>query len=169
MTPTHAKENHIRFGLSVVSRSFDETITNDELFFIAVNQINRGGVDSLVDPRRKIMAAALNLKAGKRSEELSDFSTAYALYNEGISFLDPNECWTAQYKLSLDLYDAAVQTACTINDAISLRRLSSQVIAKARCGNDKLNSLYAVAKSLRLAFKFADSEKVASTMRKSVL
>ena len=82
----------------------------------------------------------------------------------GISFLDNEQRWTTNYGISLDLCNAAVDTACALNDAAAVRRLSEQVIANAANSDDKLNCLYAVVKSLRLAFKFIDSKKVAYTI-----
>lgn len=161
-------ENHMRFGLALCSQAMNGSEGDDELFFVAVNQINRAGPAVLSDMNQKMMVAALNLKAGKRSIEMSDFSAALALFQHGISFLDNSESWASQYSLNLELYDAAVETACALNDAGSVRRLSAQVIANARCEDDKLSSLYAVVKSLRLAFKFVDSKKVAYTMLEQV-
>lgn len=76
-------KNHMRFGLAICSHALKGGTENDELFFLAVNQINRGGHNILVDPNQKVMVAALNLKAGKRSVELSDFSTALKLFEHG--------------------------------------------------------------------------------------
>ncbi|KAL7526176.1 hypothetical protein ACHAWF_001660, partial [Thalassiosira exigua] len=78
-------ENHMRFGLAICHHTLDRE--NDELLFAAINQINRGGVHSLPDSKQKVVVAELNLKAGKHSIELSDFSTALKLFEHGISFL----------------------------------------------------------------------------------
>ena len=121
-------ENHMRFGLAICSHTFDTSGgKDDELFYTAVNQINRGGADCLSDSRQRVMVAALNLKAGQRSLELSDFSTALKLFEHGISFLDGNEQWTSHYNLSLQLFDAAVETACALSDTQAVTRLSQQV------------------------------------------
>ena len=40
-------ENHMRFGLAICSSSFNCSVKNDELFFVAIHQINRGGSDVL--------------------------------------------------------------------------------------------------------------------------
>ena len=60
--------------------------------------------------------------------------------------------------------DAAVEVAILLNDSDAVSRLSKQVLANAKCDDDKMSCLYAVVKSLRLKFKFADSKKVAFTM-----
>lgn len=82
------QENHMRFGLAICSHALNGVgagagVRDDDLFFVAVNQINRGGPGVLGDPNRKVMMAALNMKAGKRSIELSDFSSALKLYEHG--------------------------------------------------------------------------------------
>ncbi|KAL7554456.1 hypothetical protein ACHAWF_017907 [Thalassiosira exigua] len=110
------------------------------------------------------MAAALNLKAGRRSMELSDLSTALKLFEHGISFLAPQERWIAHYSLSLDLFDGAVQMACNLNDAAAVGYLSQEVAAHAKCNDDQLNCLYAVAKSLRVSSKFLEAKKIAFQM-----
>jgi len=158
-------ENHMRFGLVLTSHVLNGGVENDELFFVAVHQINRGGPGVLAsNSNQKDMVAALNLRAGKRSMELSDFSTALSLFQHGITFLEEGTCWTTQYAVSLELFDAVVETACALNDAVAVRRLSEQVLANAKCNDDTLNCLYAVVKSLRLAFKLQDSKRVAFTM-----
>ncbi len=60
--------------------------------------------------------------------------------------------------------DAAVEAAILLNDSDAVSRLSKQVLANAKCDDDKMSCLYAVVKSLRLKFKFADSKKVAFTV-----
>ena len=85
MTPEQQRlENHMRFGLAICSHALNDAgVKNDDLFFVAVNQINRGGPNILTDPNQKVMIAALDLKAGNRSIELSDCSTALKLFEHG--------------------------------------------------------------------------------------
>ena len=160
MSDQEKRESHMRFGLSICSHVLNGSSENDELFFVAVNQINRGGAEVLTDPNQKVMVAKLNLKAGKRAIELSDFSTALKLFEHGTSFLNNEERWTTQYSLSLDLFDAAVETACALNNAAGVQRLSEPILAHGKCNDDKLKCLYAVFRSLRLAFKFQDAKNV---------
>ena len=55
------RKNHTRFGLAICSHAFNgSTVEDDELFFIAVHQINRGGPDVLEDPNQKVMIATLS-------------------------------------------------------------------------------------------------------------
>ena len=81
-----------------------------------------------------------------------------------MSFLDKDQRWATHYGITLDLADSAVETACSLNDAAAVRRLSEEVLSHAASSDDRLNSLYAVTKSLRLVFKFMDAKKVAFTM-----
>ena len=64
--------NHMRYGLAICSHVFNCDGENVDLFFAAVNQINRGGPASLPDANQRVMVAELNLKAGRRSIERSD-------------------------------------------------------------------------------------------------
>jgi predicted ATPase len=153
-------DTHMRFGLAICSHVLDRAGDSDDLFFAAVNQINRGGATSLPDSKQKVMVAAWNLKAGRRSIELSDYSTALKLFEHGISFLDQEERWADQYNLSLDLFDAAAEMACALNNGAAVGKLSREVGVHAKCDDDRLNCLYAVTKSLLMSFKFGDAKKV---------
>ncbi|KAL7546921.1 LOW QUALITY PROTEIN: hypothetical protein ACHAWF_011795, partial [Thalassiosira exigua] len=157
-------DNHMRFGLAICSHVLDRAGDSDELFFAAVNQINRGGADTLPDSKQKVMVATWNLKAGRRSIELSDYSTALKLFEHGISFLDQEERWVDQYNLSLDLFDAAAEMACALNNGAAVGKLSQEVGVHAKCDDDRLNCLYAVSKALLMSFKFVDAKKVAFRM-----
>ena len=154
LTPQLRLENHMRFGLAICSHALSFSgVEHEDSFFVAVNQINRGGPDVLANPNQKVMIAALNLKAGKRSIELSDLNTAFKLFESGIDFLDKVSCWTNQYRLSLEIFEAAVEAACSLNDAEAVSRLSKEVLENATCDDDKLSCLYAVAKSLRVSLE----------------
>jgi predicted ATPase len=164
MTEPERLQNHMRFGLALCSHALDSANSNDEVFFLAVDNINRGGAGILEDSSQKVMIAALNMKAGKRSIELAGFASALKFFEHGISFLDDKERWSTHRSLALELFDAAVETACALNESETVRRLSEEVLACANCDDDKLNCLYAVAKSLRVAYKFQDAMKVACAM-----
>jgi predicted ATPase len=155
--------SHMRFGLAICSHSLDSE-GNDDRFFAAINQINRGGADVLQDTNQKVMIAALNLKAGRRSMELSDFCTALQLFEHGMSFLDHSEHWVSHYSLSLDIFDGAVEVACHLNNTASVRKFSAEVFTHAKCDDDRLKCLYAVIKSLRVSFNLVEAKKAAFEM-----
>lgn len=134
------REYHMRFGLALCASSMIGGIENDsELFFLAVNQINKGGPGIISDPAQKNTIAALNLKAGRLSMTLSDSNTAFKLFKHGISFLDQATHWESQYDLSLELFDATAESAAVVNDRESVAFYADQLVAHARCYDDKVN------------------------------
>jgi predicted ATPase len=139
MSELQRRETHMRLGLCLCTHTMEENDKNDELFFAAVNQINMGGPAAIHDISQKNIIAELNLKAGRRSIELSDFNTAFALFEHGISFLEDNK-WSHNYQLSLDLYDAAAEAAVTLNKPAAVSRYTDAVVSHARCFDDKLHS-----------------------------
>ena len=135
------KNYHMQFGVTLclsVSRERDQ---NDELHFLAINQINTGGPEALRDPDKRPMIAQLNFEAGKRSIELSDFNTALQLFEHGIAFL-PTDKWSVHYDSTLQLYVAAAETACSLNEAHKVTKLSHEVTANAKNFVDELACEY---------------------------
>ena len=107
----------------------------DELLFTAVNQLNRTG--SVRDESQGILVARLNLQAGNRSQNLSDFSTSLKLFERGISHL-PNAHWGKQYDLSLALYNSTASSACALNHTEKVTYLYEQILANSRSFDDRL-------------------------------
>jgi len=65
--------NHMQFGLALLpSGAVDGRIVDDEMFFLALNQINTAGPGMLASVEERSVVAQLNLVAGKRSAALSD-------------------------------------------------------------------------------------------------
>ena len=137
MSEEKRRANHIDFGLHL-SLSLRNDDQNDELAFLAVNQINRGGPDAVLDPSQKFVFAGLNLRAGRRAIDLSDYNAAFQLFQHGIFFLG-NDHWAAQYDLSIDLFDAAAEAACVLNRLADVTFYSGQLYEHAKCFDDKLN------------------------------
>ena len=138
MSERERRENHMRLGLALCSQTLENLADDEKLFFAAVNQINLGGPIAVHDPSQTHVIAELNLKAGKRSIELSDYNTALKLFQHGISFLGDNH-WMDNYQLSLDLYDAAADTALIINNPSAVAHYTDLVVLHARCFDDKLH------------------------------
>ena len=128
----------MRFGLALCAQALQNSIEDDKLFFTAMNQINEAGLSALHDISQKHVIAELNLKAGRRATDLSDYNTALKLFQYGISFLG-GDCWTADYKLSIELCDAAAETALRLNKLSEIIFYSDQVRANARCFDEELN------------------------------
>jgi len=135
------RENHMRFGLALCTQSLIDIAEDEELFFAAVNQINQGGPTAVHEPSQRNIIAQLNLKAGRRSIELSDYNSAFKLLQHGISFFGDDN-WLLSYQLSLDLYDSVVEVSLILNKLSAVTFYSNEVISRARCFDDKLHCKY---------------------------
>ena len=133
------RENHKRFGLALCTQTLDNSVEDEELFFAAVNQINQGGPTAVHEPSQKCVFAQLNLKAGRRSIELSDYNTAFMMFQHGISFLRDDD-WVLNYQLSLDLYDEFLKVALILNKLSEVTYYSNVVFSSAKSFDDKLHS-----------------------------
>lgn len=138
MTDQQRRENHMRFGLALCNLTLNDSAEDEELFFAAVNQINQGGPESVHEHNQKIIIAELNLKAGRRAIDLSDYNTAFKLFQYGISFLGDDR-WTMNYQLSIELYDSVSGAAFVLNKLATVKLYSGEVVSHARCFDDKLN------------------------------
>ena len=87
------------------------------------------------------MIAGLNLKAGRLSIALSDYTTAFTLFEYGISYLGDDK-WTSQYELSIDLFDSVAEAACALNKRSVVKSRVEEVVAHAKCFDDSLNCKY---------------------------
>lgn len=74
------RECHMRYGLALCSHCLDNNPEKDDMLFTAVNQINRGGPDVVSDVMQKQILASLNLQAGRRSIDLSDYTSGEFLH-----------------------------------------------------------------------------------------
>ena len=108
------------------------------MFFTSVNQINKGGPDTIQDPNNRSKFAELNLKAGKLSIVLSDYMSALKFFEHGISYLG-EDCWTAQYELSLGLYDATAEAASALGKNESVTYYTNKVAKNAHSFYDRLH------------------------------
>ncbi|KAL3760370.1 hypothetical protein ACHAWU_000345 [Discostella pseudostelligera] len=152
MPERQRRENHMRFGLALCTQSLINIAEDEELFFAAVNQINQGGPTAVLEPSQKNVFAQLNLKAGKRAIELSDYNTAFTLFQHGISFLGDDD-WKSYYQLSLDLYDAVAEAALILNKLADVTTYTDIVVLNARCFDDKLHCLITATRALGVAYR----------------
>ena len=78
----------MRFGLALCAHTMSSNDENDELFFAAINQINRGGESVVQEGCQKDVLARLNLKAGKRAINLSDYRYLPSISPSGFIDMD---------------------------------------------------------------------------------
>ncbi|KAK1734958.1 putative ATPase [Skeletonema marinoi] len=136
---------HFTYGLSLASLSIDEEC--DGILFIAVNQLNHGGPSTVEDPSQCFIVAGMNLRAGKKAMEMSDFKLASSYLDNGISFLRTNH-WTEHYNLSLEVFELAAKCALTNGDHTRVRLLYQEVVREAHSFEDKLDIEYTNIRAL---------------------
>ena len=151
---------HLLYGMSLALASLSTRDSDDSILFTAANQLNLGGPNAIQDTSQSTTAASLNLRAGKKAMEMSDFGAAYSYFNNGISFLREGH-WQEHYNLSLGLFELAAKCALTNGDFVSLKLLSEQVAKEVRSFEDGLNVMYfstcALAYSSRLPVSIQQS------------
>lgn len=105
------------------------------------------------------MFATLNLKAGRRAIDLCDYNSALKLLESGMSLL-PDDHWKSEYDLSLQLCRVAVDTACALNNAVAVTKLSQEILKNVKAPLEKLHALFCVMKCLRTAGKIQESQQL---------
>lgn len=130
----------MQYGMALCSYMLVNPDNND-LFFTSITQINQGGPNIIGDTRQKISIASLNLKAGKLSIILSDYTAALSLFEHGISYLGDDK-WTAEYELTLNLFDAAAEAACALNKNAAVASYTEQLVNHSKSFEDSLNCEY---------------------------
>ena len=115
-----------------------------------------GGPAAVQDMSQTANVASLNLRAGKKAMEMSDFEAAYSYFDHGITFL-PRTHWEEHYSLSLELFDLAAKCALTKGDFDSLTVLTEEVTTKTHDFKDKLNVLYLSVCALSISFRLPEA------------
>jgi len=98
------------------------------------------------------------LKVGRRSAALKDFGHSLSYFENGKSFLDVGS-WEHQYKLSIDLHDAAADAACALGAVSDVQKYSLSVLSHATSLEDKLNAMLAIVKSLRKSLALQEAKQ----------
>jgi predicted ATPase len=75
----------VHSGLSLMKQSL--TVDHNSFLFTAAKQLNLGGPSTVQDSEHYTQNANFNLIAGQRAIEMSDFLSAFSLFNHGITFL----------------------------------------------------------------------------------
>eukprot|EP00985_Skeletonema_marinoi_P014100 scaffold7078_cov148-Skeletonema_marinoi.AAC.7 len=147
---------HFTYGLELSSLLIGDEDVSGSVLFTAVNQLNLGGPPAVQDKKDNLTAARLNLRAGKKAMEMSDYVTAYSYFDSGISFL-LRKHWQEHYDLTLELFSLAAKCALTNGDQTSLKLLIALVLEKAHFFEDKLDVLYIETCALAYSYRLAES------------
>lgn len=103
---------------------------------VIVDQISRG-VTLIKDKEEKRDLAALFLRAGKKAAQASSFSAAVEYLKIGIQLLS-SKCWSNQYELSLNLYNAAAEIEYYCGNIARVDELVETILKGAKSFDDTL-------------------------------
>jgi predicted ATPase len=157
---------HFSHGMALAPLADGEDDESNLLLLSAANQLNLAGPEAVQDRRQNVIAATLNLRAGKKAMEMSDFEAAHSYFDCGISFLRDFHCgisflrenhWDEYYDLSLELFDLAAKCTLVNGDLVGLNVLSEQVLQKAHSLEDKLNVMYFLTCSLAYSSRLPEA------------
>lgn len=146
--------DHMRYGHCLLMSSLN-TVDN-EMLFVAVNQINLGGLKAVSNADDLVTLAKYNLIAGKRSMDMSEFSSAYKFFSHGMAFLPCNH-WQDHYQLSLELFELASKAALATGNLRCLCTVSKNVLQNARCFEDRLDTFFVFISSLSYESKVLEA------------
>jgi predicted ATPase len=149
--------HHFQLGLCLANDALAED--NDNILFIAVNQLNLGGPKSVEAKGLSFTVADMNLKAGKKCMQMSDFKAAYSFFDHGISFLRKKH-WQEHYALSIELFTLAAKCALPNGEFTALNILSEQVLKFARTDDEKLPVMYYSILRLEFSSQFAEAAQI---------
>ena len=138
-TTEQQRNCHMKYGLLLCTHTLVNGVENNSsLFFTSVNQINKGGPDAIRDHNQRSKFAMLNLRAGRMAIALSDYTTALKFFEHGISYIREDR-WTVHYQLSVDLYDAAAESASALEKNDSVTYYTNELVGHAHSFDDSLN------------------------------
>ncbi len=159
------RKYHYNNGMALTPLAVEDE--DDVVLLTAVNQLCLAGPEAIRDESQNVVVARLNLRAGKKAIEMSDFVAAFSYFENGISFLREQH-WENHYELSLELFDFAAKCALTNGDNVNLDLLSEKVIANGRSYEDRLNVMYfficATAYSSRLPESIAKGLEILANL-----
>ncbi|MDQ2103302.1 ATP-binding protein, partial [Azospirillum isscasi] len=108
--------------------------------FDAAGHVNQG-IGLVTDPAERRRLARLNLDAARQAGDSAAFETALACAEAGLAFLGDaflgdaflgDGGWRSDYRLMLDLTEAAVGAACMVGDYARANRLAETLAVHAR-------------------------------------
>ena len=108
----------------------------EEQIFTIVNQLNLG-IDCINDQAEKLKLAQLNFDAGQKAQKSSAYTTAFDYFCQGLQLLSQSS-WLKDYELTLELHEAAAETAYLNGQLSQMEELINLVKKHARSLLDKV-------------------------------
>lgn len=101
----------------------------DAYIFEIVNHLNIG-LDLITQSDKKLELAQLNLLAGRKAKATVAYNVAVKYCTQGIDLL-PSDAWIEHYKLTLNLHNQRLETACLNTDFEKLAAWGDVVLQSA--------------------------------------
>jgi predicted ATPase len=114
---------------------------DDKLLLTAAGQINHGGTKAVINGQQAVLVAKMNLDAGKKAMDMSDFFLADSLFVHGISYLRRGH-WDEHYGLSLELFNLAAKCAMMNAEHDRVKILTGQIMRYVKCFQDKCQAIF---------------------------
>jgi len=125
---------HLKIG-QLLQQNLSE-LEQEEKLFDVVGHLNLGS-ELITPPQEREALAQLNLKAGQKGRNSTAYTAARVYLQKGIELLTAN-CWKSQYKLTLNLYISATETAYLNADLDSMEQMAALVLEEAQTILDKV-------------------------------
>ncbi|KAL7540143.1 hypothetical protein ACHAXR_009890, partial [Thalassiosira sp. AJA248-18] len=156
-------EYHYKIGMQLMSCVRDDSDFSPAVFAV-ISQINRSKAFG-VSEELQVQFSTLNLKAGRRSIEVSDFGSALSYFEHGIAYL-PESPWQSYYVLSLGLYESMSLCFYVLAQSDKMKISLTKVFEHAACLEDKLNGYYMLIRTMASVGKLNEAtEKVWDILR----
>jgi PAS domain S-box-containing protein len=127
---------HLKVGRLLLKRT-PESELDDRLFDI-VNQLNVG-VSLVTETEERYRVAELNYRAGKKAKASSAYGSAAEYFSIGRNLL-PEQCWSGNYQLTLNLHLELAECSCLNGNFAESEKLCDEVLSRAATKIDKAST-----------------------------
>ncbi len=135
LIPESQKQStHLKIG-QLLQQNLSE-IEKEEKLFDIVGHLNLGR-DLITQSDEREVLAQLNLAAGQKARNATAYNASKVYLQTGIDLLTTN-CWQSQYKLTLNLYVAATESAYLNGEFEEMELWANQVLRLAQTILDKV-------------------------------
>ena len=148
-------EVHLTIGREMLKAVPEKEL--EEHVFNIVDHLNLGS-GLITDEQEREELAQLNLLAGNKSKLSAAYNPAFDYLKSGMGMLKEN-CWQAQYGLTLLLHEEAAEAAYLCGDFIEMDVLAEGVLQQAKAPLDKIKVYKLKIQAYESQNKFLDAVK----------
>lgn len=124
----HKQAVHLKIGQLLQQNLSD--IEKEEKLFDIIGHLNLGR-DLITQPEERSVLTQLNLSAGQKARNATAYNASKVYLQTGIDLLTA-DCWQNQYKLTLNLYVAATESAYLNGEFEEMELIANQVLQSAQ-------------------------------------